>query len=182
MSQPLYDIKALQRIGLTALAILLLAACGNPDATKAEFVTQDKNACGLGGSMSQIPAVPEGVLLQVLLLDSHERESGYRIYGDGRYESHPLGKSWTLGSPLTPQQLEAVQTAIAQTGLERLQSIYRPTNSLSDDSNNVLWTQFADNQGTIRSIAVVQPCKVPEIDSLNARLVELFKSRGNPKL
>jgi hypothetical protein len=176
MIRSLHNIAVLRRMSLVLLAVvLLIAACGNPGVTGTESVNE--YACRQGGSMGKIPAVPEGVLLQSLLIDPHGREGGYRIYSDGRYESRPLGESWTFGSPLTPNQMEAVRAAISEAGLDTLEPLYQPAQPLPDQDGNVLWFQVADDGSAVRTIKIVRPCKVSEIETLSNRLVTIFKGK-----
>ncbi|GIK37837.1 MAG: hypothetical protein BroJett011_16700 [Chloroflexota bacterium] len=120
----------------------------------------------------ETPEVPAGVLLQSLIFDVQDRVGGYRIYHDGRYETRPLGQEWTFGSPLTPAQMEAVKAAIAAAGFERLAGRYQA--APSDEDHNTLWMQVVEDQ-TVRSVAIEGACQVPEINTLSAQLVEIFK-------
>lgn len=122
--------------------------------------------------MSAMPAVPEHMLLQSILIDAHGREAGYRIYDDGRYETRPAGEPWSSGTPLTPEQLAAVHTAIAAAAPEQLDSSY-PALSQADNQAT-LWVQVVRN-GQLYSIAIEHSRTVPAIDRLNAELVSIFR-------
>ncbi|NJL85812.1 MAG: hypothetical protein HC886_07290 [Leptolyngbyaceae cyanobacterium SM1_1_3] len=174
MSQFQLSTAALNRANRFLLAvILLITACSSPGVISPELANQ--YACWQEDSMGEVPAVPENILLQVLLVDPHEREAGYRIYTDGRYESRPMGESWRFDAPLTPDQMEKVQAAIAEAGLENLQTLYQPAQPLPDQEDNILWLQVAEADSTVRSIKVVRPCSVSEIETLSNQLVGIFK-------
>lgn len=124
--------------------------------------------------MSAMPVVPEHILLQSVLIDAHGREAGYRIYDDGRYETRPAGETWSPGTPLTPEQLAAVQAAITAAAPEQLDSSY-PAQQLTDHQAT-LWIQIMRN-GRLHSIAIEDSRTVPAIERLSAELVAIFKER-----
>ena len=122
------------------------------------------------------PAVPEGVLLQMLVVDPRGREAGYRIYDDGRFERRSVGGAWVSAPALTTEQQQAARAAIRSAGLERLEPRYEPATREVDDGNSVLHVDASDG-GARRSVAVVRPCKVAEVDALIARMDEILKQR-----
>lgn len=159
--------------GIVAATLLLLIACQSPEGASADAIVN--TACGQAEGMMQHPDTPEGILLQVLLINADDREGGYRIYSDGRYESLVLGESWQAQPALTPQQLESARAAIADIPWARLRPLYQPEAPIPEGDSNTLWVQTIDNAGTLHSIAVVSPCQVPEIEALTAKLVAIFK-------
>jgi hypothetical protein len=125
--------------------------------------------------MSDGPAVADGVLLQNLLVDARRQEIGYRIYDDGRFERRAAGKPWASGPTLTPARLERVRNAIGEAGIDRLEARYEPTTPRNPDANTVVLHVHAVVNGAAHSVAVVQPCKVPAIDALIARVDDVLK-------
>lgn len=127
--------------------------------------------------MTQAPSVPEGILLQMMVIDPRGEEGGYRIYQDGRYETKPMGQPWTFDRALTPAQMQAVRAALAEANPEQLTSRLQTVEESSEDSAT-LWAQVATENETVRSIGVQSPHKIPEIETLSAHLVEIFKKTG----
>jgi hypothetical protein len=158
---------------MLALAGLLIISCGSFYTRSAELVNE--YTCTPRGFMNRIPTVPKDVLLQVLLVDPHDREAGYRIYSDGRYESRPLGESWRFDIQLTPNQMQAVRAAILEARFENLQSSYHPPQPLSDQDGNISWYQITDDTGIVRTVEIGEPCKVSEINVLTNQIFMAFK-------
>jgi hypothetical protein len=125
--------------------------------------------------MADGPAVADGVLLQNVLVDGRRQEIGYRIYDDGRFERRAAGKPWVGGPTLTPAHVQRVRSAIGQAGIERLESRYEPATPAKADGDPVVLHLHAAINGAQRDVAVVQPCKVPGVDGLIARVDEILK-------
>ena len=115
------------------------------------------------------PEVPEGVLVQSITVDEHEREAGYRIYADGRYESLPRGGEWSEGETLTGERLAAVERAIEAVPLDDLAGRYE-----DPDDPQVTWMQVARG-GRVRTLSVAGRRRVPELDRLAALLTDAFR-------
>jgi len=115
------------------------------------------------------PELPDGVLVQSIAIDEHDREAGYRIYADGRYESLPSDGSWQEGETLTAERLAAVERAIESVPLDELPGRYE-----GPDDPQVLWMQVAQG-GRIRTISVTGGRRVPELDRLSALLTDAFR-------
>ena len=115
------------------------------------------------------PEVPDGVLVQSIVIDEHDREAGYRIYADGRYESLPHDGRWQEGEPLNPERLEAVERAIESVPLDDLAGRYE-----NPGDPQVLWMQVAQH-GRIRTVEVAGNRRVPELDRLSALLTDAFR-------
>ncbi len=120
------------------------------------------------------PALPPGVLLQSIVVDARGRESGYRIFHDGRYQSRTAGGRWTDGPALDEHRLAAVREAVATAGIEHLQPYYAAPEA---DDRGVLWMQLGENDPP-RAVAVELPRRVPEIDRLAGRLVAIMRRQG----
>ena len=115
------------------------------------------------------PDVPDGVLVQSIAIDEHGREGGYRIFADGRYESRSHDGTWEAGETLTPDRVEAVESAIASVPLDGLAGRYE-----NPDDPQVLWMQVAQG-GRIRTVSVAGNRRVPELEQLTARLTDVFR-------
>jgi hypothetical protein len=126
--------------------------------------------------MSKAPEMPQGTLLQSVLINAEGETSGYRIYADGRYETRAIGEDWKLADPLSPAQVERVAEAISETDFEQLQPHYEPARPATD--RNTLWMQ-ADKAGQRFDIEIVGSCEVPAIQTLSARIVDIFRE-ANP--
>jgi hypothetical protein len=116
------------------------------------------------------PEVPEGVLVQSIAVDEHERAAGYRIYADGRYESLRRNGGWEAGERLGPERLAAVERAIESVPLDDLAGRYEDA-----DDPRVTWMQVARG-GRIRTVSVAGNRRVPELDRLSALLTDAFRA------
>jgi hypothetical protein len=116
------------------------------------------------------PDVPDDALVQSIVVDAEGKRSGYRIFGDGRYET--LAGAWTAGTPLDAKRLQAVQDAIATVPLDGLAGRYEQETGETDP--NVLWFQVV-RDGTLRTVSVVGSRRVPELEQLTARLTDAFR-------
>jgi hypothetical protein len=125
--------------------------------------------------MSDGPVVGEGVLLQNVLVDAHGRQAGYRVYDDGRLERRPFGKPWVSGPTLVHEQVERVRVAVRGAGVDRLEPRYEPTAAQRADAESMVLHLHTEIDGAVRNVAVVQPCKVPAVDGLIARVNEVLK-------
>lgn len=128
--------------------------------------------CVSGSMMSERPEMPQGIILQSVLVNDEGESSGYRIYDDGRYETKTVQEPWSFGEPLTEQQVEAVKASIAETRFDRLREHYQPDEV--SPSSNTLWMQVND-AGERFDVEMVGSCEVPAITTLTAQIVELFK-------
>ena len=115
------------------------------------------------------PQVPDGVLVQSIAIDEHEREAGYRIYADGRYESLPRDGGWREGERLTPERVAAVEHAIESVPLDGLAGRYE-----EPGDPKVLWMQVARG-GRIRTVSVLGTRRVPELERLTSLLTDAFR-------
>ena len=124
--------------------------------------------------MTEVPTVPQGVLLQNLVVDARGREGGYRIHDDGRFERRSVGGEWQEAPTLAPAQVTAVRTAIGDAGLSRLEPRYEPAAAPADDGGSTLHVH-ARVDGAVRHVAVVRPCRVAEVDALVTRVDAILK-------
>ena len=115
------------------------------------------------------PELPDGVLVQSIAVDEHEREAGYRIYADGRYESLSPGGGWQAGETLGPERLAAVERAIESVPLDGLAGRYE-----DPDDPQVTWVQVLQG-GRIRTVSVAGGRRVPELDRLTGLLTDAFR-------
>ena len=122
--------------------------------------------------MSERPDMPQGVILQSILIDVEGETSGYRIYEDGRYESKTALDSWSFGDPLAEDQVQTVKSIIAEARFDRLSEHYEPEGQLPDV--NTLWMQVND-AGNRFDVEMVGSCEVPAIARLSEQIVELFR-------
>jgi hypothetical protein len=118
------------------------------------------------------PAVPDGVLVQSVVVHGDGERVGYRIYADGRYQALPRGGDWVDGVPLDRDRLERVQRAIEADPLGDLAGRYEGT--VGEGEPNVLWLQVARG-GTLRTVSVVGDRRVPELERLTALLTDAFR-------
>ena len=118
------------------------------------------------------PAVPDGVLVQSLVVHGDGERAGYRIYADGRYQTLPRGGDWVDGVPLDRDRLERVERAIEAEPFGDLAGRYEGT--VGEGEPNVLWLQVAQG-GTVRTVSVVGDRRVPELERLTALLTDAFR-------
>jgi len=118
------------------------------------------------------PDVPEGVLVQSILVDADGRRSGYRIYADGRYQSLARDAGWTDDAPLDATRLHAVRRALDAASLDDLAGRYEA--DTGETEPNVLWVQIARGGG-VRTVSVVGSRRVPELERLTALLTDAFR-------
>lgn len=116
--------------------------------------------------------MPPGTLVQSLLIDDDGETAGYRIGSDGSYRSRAKGASWTEGRRLSPQQVDAVERAIADSGFDDLQDRYEQP--VYDETPATLWFQAARPEG-VRTVAVVGGHPVPALERLTARLTQILR-------
>src|SRR5688572_13842135 len=76
--------------------------------------------CETGGVMSKAPEMPQGTLLQSVLVNAEGETSGYRIYADGRYETKAVDEGWKSAESLAPAQVKQVVEAVSETEFEQL--------------------------------------------------------------
>jgi hypothetical protein len=126
--------------------------------------------------MSKAPEMPQGTLLQSVLVNAEGETSGYRIYTDGRYETKVVTEGWKSAEPLSPAQVKRAVEAVSETEFEQLQPHYQPARPATD--SNTLWMQ-ADKAGKRFDIEIVGSCEVPAIQTLSARIVDIFRE-GKP--
>ena len=118
------------------------------------------------------PDVPEGVLVQSILVDADGRRSGYRIFADGRYQSLRRDAGWTDDAPLDATRLHAVRRALDAASLDDLAGRYEADTGEAEP--NVLWVQIARGGG-VRTVSVVGSRRVPELERLTALLTDAFR-------
>jgi hypothetical protein len=118
------------------------------------------------------PAVPDGVLVQSIAVDEEGEPAGYRIFGDGRYQTLPRGGEWRDGEPLDASRLGAVERAIEAAAVDRLAERYEGIAGPGEP--NVLWLQVAHG-GSVRTVSVVGERRVPELERLTATLTDVFR-------
>ncbi len=122
--------------------------------------------------MSERPEMPQGVLLQSILINDEGETGGYRIYDDGRYETKAVQGAWSYADPLTEEQVEAVKASIAEARFDRLSERYQPEQM--SESANTLWMQV-DDAGERFHVELVDSCEVPAITALSGKIVDLFR-------
>jgi hypothetical protein len=112
------------------------------------------------------------VLVQSIAVDDEGESAGYRIFGDGRYQTLPRGGAWVDGATLDGSRLAAVERAIEAAGVERLAERYEGTTGSGEP--HVLWIQVAHG-GSVRTVSVVGQRRVPELERLTAALTDVFR-------
>jgi hypothetical protein len=123
------------------------------------------------GLPGEVPALPDGVLLQSLVVAADGRQAGLRVYEDGRVEAKAIDREWEPGKALAAERLAIVRGAVEGGGLARAAGAHRvrsPTGALGAN-----WLQ-ARRDGEVVSAVFDDPCFVPEIDAVLVRLVEVF--------
>jgi hypothetical protein len=118
------------------------------------------------------PDVPDGVLVQSIVIDDEGERAGYRIFADGRYQSLSRGGDWADGDTLDAARLDAVEQAISSVPLAGLPGRYEGPGG--DGEPHVLWMQVAQD-GHLRTVSVLGERSVPELDELSARLTDAFR-------
>ncbi len=151
------------------LWLFLLVGCSASPAVETAVTVP---GCQAGEAMEDAPAVPEGVLLQSVLVNAEGETSGYRIFADGRYQTKSISQDWADADALTTGQVERVQTIITDAPIEQLEAVYEPTRAGED--RNTLWMQVAKG-GQLYQVAIVGSCEVPPIQTLTQQLFEVFR-------
>ena len=118
------------------------------------------------------PAVPDGVLVQSLVVHPDGERAGYRIYADGRYESLARGGEWAGGAPLDRARLERVERALDTQPLDGLAGRYE--GGSGEGEPNVLWLQVVHG-GVLRTVSVVGDRRVPELERLTELLTDAWR-------
>jgi hypothetical protein len=118
------------------------------------------------------PAVPDGVLVQSIVVHGDGERAGYRIYADGRYQTLARGTDWVDGTPLGGDRLQHVERAIEAEPLDDLAGRYE--GDTGEGEPNVLWLQVARG-GTVRTVSVVGNRRVPALERLTALLTDAFR-------
>ncbi len=116
--------------------------------------------------------MPDGVLVQSIVVDDQGDQAGYRIFGDGRYQTLVRDGGWIDGAPLDRARLEAVERAIEAAPVDGLAGRYE--GSAGDGEPQVLWVQVARG-GSVRTVSVVGDRRVPELERLTALLTDAFR-------
>jgi hypothetical protein len=118
------------------------------------------------------PDVPEGVLVQSILVDAEGRRSGYRIFADGRYQSLSRDADWTDDAALDAARVREIEGALDAVPLDDLAGRYEA--DTGETEPNVLWFQVA-RRGGVRTVSVVGSRRVPELERLTALLTDAFR-------
>jgi hypothetical protein len=118
-----------------------------------------------------VPALPDGVLLQSLVISDKGLETGLRIHEDGRLESKPGGADWASGKVLPPDQLQTVRQAVADARLGQVAAYHRAV--VPRGGMGVNWLEVRDG-GAVVVVAMDDACFVPEVHALMVKLVLLF--------
>jgi hypothetical protein len=116
------------------------------------------------------PAVPDGVLVQSVVVNDDGERAGYRIFADGRYQTLPRRGEWTDGERLGDDRLARVRAALDAEPLDDLAGRYE-----GDTGENVLWLQVARTGGGVRTVSVVGDKRVPELERFSAALTDAFR-------
>jgi hypothetical protein len=119
------------------------------------------------------PEVPEGVLVQSIVVDEQGEPAGYRIFGDGRYQSLVRSDGWVDQAPLDASRVQAVERAIEDAPLDDLAGRYE--GAVGDGEPQVLWVQVA-RAGSVRTVSVIGDRRVPELEQLTAALTDAFRA------
>ncbi len=118
------------------------------------------------------PEVPAGALVQSIVVTADDARAGYRIFGDGRYQTLVFGSDWSDAVPLDASRQAAVERALEQVPLDGLAGRYEA--DTGETEPNVLWFQVARGDG-VRTVSVVGSRRVPELERLTALLTEAFR-------
>ena len=118
-----------------------------------------------------VPVLPDGVLLQSLVITDKGLETGLRIHEDGRLESMSVGQDWASGKVLPPNQLQTVRQAVADAQLGQVAVYHRAV--VPRAGRGVNWLQLRDGGGVV-IVAMDDACFVPAVDALMVKLVRLF--------
>lgn len=116
------------------------------------------------------PDMPDGALVQSIVVNNDGKRAGYRIFGDGRYET--LEGEWKPGTPLGAERIQAIEEALDAVPLDDLAGRYE--GETGETEPNVLWFQVARGE-TQRTVSVVGDRRVPELERLTARLTDAFR-------
>jgi len=171
----------------TATALLLLvlplgsAACRReagkkPDRTAAAVPAASQPIdrtpqCTRQPLPGDVPALPDDVLLQSLVMSDKGLETGLRIHDDGRLESKSMGMDWASGKVLSPDQLQTVRLAVTDAQLGQVAVRQRAV--VPARGNGLNWLQVRDG-GAVVVVAMDDACFVPEVHALMVKLVLLF--------
>jgi hypothetical protein len=118
------------------------------------------------------PELPEGALVQSIVVTADGARAGYRIFADGRYQTLPPGGGWTDTTPLDASRLATVQRALEAVSLDDLAGRYEA--DTGETEPNVLWFQVS-RDGATRTVSVVGSRRVPELERLTALLTDAFR-------
>jgi hypothetical protein len=118
-----------------------------------------------------VPVLPDGVLLQSLVVSEKGLETGLRIHDDGRLESKSVGLDWASGKVLPPDQLQTVRQAIVDARLGQVAVYHRAI--VPREGMGVNWLEVRDG-GAVVVVAMDDACFVPEVQALMVKLVLLF--------
>jgi hypothetical protein len=171
----------------TALLLLVLpfgsAACRGETGKKPDRATAVPAADAAGGPIDRtpqctrqplpgdVPVLPDGVLLQSLVMSDKGLETGLRIHEDGRLESKPGGADWAPGKVLPPDQLRTVRQAVTDARLGQVAAYHRAV--VPRRGMGVNWLGVRDG-GAVVVVAMDDACFVPEVHALMVKLVLLF--------
>jgi hypothetical protein len=118
-----------------------------------------------------VPVLPDGVLLQSLVITDKGVETGLRIHEDGRLEAMSVGQEWASGKVLPADQLRTVRQAVADAKLGQVAAYHRAV--VPRAGMGVNWLQLHDG-GAVVVMAMDDACFVPAVDALMVKLVTLF--------
>ena len=118
-----------------------------------------------------VPLLPDGVLLQSLVMSDKGLETGLQIHEDGRLESMSVGQQWASGKILPPDQLQTVRQAVADARLGQVAAYHRAV--VPRRGMGVNWLEVRDG-GAVVVVAMDDACFVPEVHALMVKLVLLF--------
>lgn len=122
--------------------------------------------------MNSPPALPEGALLQSLVLAADAPPVGFRVFEDGRFERTRDGLQWESISTLPAERIQALRAALEAGGLEQLQPCYRASQAADDAVSMSLQARVG---GEVVGVVVEKPCKVEAFDEIYQKIGPLLR-------
>ena len=124
------------------------------------------------------PPLTDGVLIQSTYVDSEGRESGWRLWADGRHEGRRAGEDWIAGPAVDARGLEEIASILGDTDLGAMDGVHRPEAETEHESAH--WFQVARPGAAPVTVGLMDGARLAALDRLVARLTPVLSGGAVP--
>jgi hypothetical protein len=119
------------------------------------------------------PPLPDGVLIQSVVVDDRGREGGWRVWSDGRHEGRAAGEEdWQAGPPLDAAGMDEIAAILDDADLAAMEGIHR--REVATEHESALWFQVARPGAPPVTVGLLDGAPLEALDRLVARLAPVL--------